>query len=118
MSTTQVIRIREDDTEPLELTVSAEGVTNLDAMTAAVAYFKRVGTEDNHVDGVVLSVASSAARTLRFNPVGAKAGGGNAFDTPGTYQGHLKLTWTGGAVTRHPGDPRQDLRVVVAEKLG
>lgn len=109
MSTAIVIRA--GDTEPLELTVNAAGLLNLDELDSAVLYMRAVGADTNHVDGAALSVVDSAAKTLRFDPVGAAADGGDAFDEAGRYRGYLLLTWTDLDETRHPDNG--DLTVTV-----
>lgn len=114
----QEIEIREDDTEPLEIVLMAAGEPiDLSGVTAAVVYFRKVGAAANHVDGATLTTVDAPNGVARLNPVGAKVGGGNAFDERGTYRGHAKLTLAGGAIMRNPGDPKDDLVVKVAARL-
>lgn len=96
--------IKAEDTEPLEITVNAEGITNLDDLTSAVLYLRERSKTENHVDGATLTVSDSASRTLSFDPEDAKNGGGDALDTRGTYRGYVLITWSDGDVTRHPGE--------------
>ena len=96
------IYLRPGDTEPVTITVDATGLANLAALASATLYMRLVGAATNHVEGAALTIADSATRTLRFDPVGAKAGGGDAFDAPGIYRGYVLLTWTDGDETRHP----------------
>ena len=115
------IHVVAGDTETLTITVGATGLSNLDDLTSAALYLaKRTVASNpdtvettNHVDGATLTTLSSAAKTLTFDPVSAKNGGGNALDAEGTYQGYVKLTWNDGDITRHPAEGR--LIVVVAD---
>lgn len=113
MATTMSITIRAGDTEPLPLTIDAVGLTNLDALDTAVLYARKVNAASNHVDGGALAVLVSADKSLTFNPVGQKSGGGNAFDAPGVYRAYVLATWNDGDETRHPGDG--SLTITVAE---
>ena len=98
------IAIRAGDTEPQIVRIDATNLSNLDDLASAVIYFIREGDDDNHVDGAALVLESSAARTLRFDPVAAAVGGGNAFAQSGKYRGYVKATWSDGDITRHPGN--------------
>lgn len=102
-----VIRIRAGDTEPLEFTISASqagtAIPNLDDVAEVVFYAQKRGAATAHVDGASASVASSPDRRITFDPVGAKNGGGNAFDAEGQYLCYALVTWTDGDTTRHPG---------------
>lgn len=104
MSTTSVIRIKAGDTEPLEFVLGAEGITTLDALATAVLYARKENSSSNHVDAGTCTVVLSSSRTLSFDPVGQKNGGGDAFDAAGKYRCYIKATWGDGDVTRHPGD--------------
>jgi len=98
------ITIKAGDTEPLALTISATGVSTLDNLTAAVLYAQKLGASSAHVDGGTLTVSDSSTRTLAFDPVGQKSGGGDAFDAPGVYRCYVRATWSDADITRHPGD--------------
>lgn len=113
----QTILVRAGDTEPLEITVDATGLENLDSLNAAGLYLREEDASANHVTNGTLVVADSAAKRLSFNPVGQKVGGGDALDEPGVYIGYVRIEWTDGDITRHPGDPALDLRVVVHANL-
>lgn len=113
MSTKSVIRIKAGDTEPLEFVLGAEGVTNLDTLASAVLYARKENSNSNHVDAGTCTVKSSSARTLLFDPVGQKDGGGDAFDAEGRYKCYIKATWDDGDITRHPGD--EHVMVVVGK---
>ena len=97
------ISIRAGDTEPLEITVGATGVSNLDNVSSVVAYFRASGVATNHVDGASCTVSDSANMKVTLDPVGSASGGGDAFADSGTYTGYLLLTWADGDTTRHPG---------------
>lgn len=112
----QTIAVRAGDTEPLDMDLSATGLTTLAASSSILAYFRKRGASLNHVDGVACAVVSGLR--IRFDPVGAKSGGGDAFDSPGLYYGHVKVTWSDADITRHPGDEGQDVRVQVGPVLG
>lgn len=111
MAQQQHIVVKAGDTEPLKIVVGATGLVNLDDVQSAVLYLREVSVATNHVDGVALTVSDSAARELTFDPVGAKSGGGNALDAPGTYLGYVLITWDDADKTRHPGNGM--LRVTV-----
>jgi hypothetical protein len=113
----QTIKVRAGDTEPLELTIDATGLDNLDDLDAAVLYLRKSGESENHVDGATLSVADSATKTLAFDPVNAKNPSGDALDEDGTYSGYVKATWNDADITRHPADPDEDITVIVAANL-
>lgn len=106
----QTITVRAGDTEPLEYTIGATGLANLDALTTATLILWRAGQQDNHVEAAV-DVADSAALLLRFDPVGAKVGGGDALDEPGQYRGYTRCLWSDGDETRHPAE--SDLVITV-----
>lgn len=97
------ITIKKDDTEPLEFTVNASGVDNLDDVNTVEVYARKVGSDANHVDGASGSVSDSANQKVEFDPVGNAADGGDAFDEVGAYEVYLKVTWSDGDFTRHPG---------------
>jgi hypothetical protein len=109
--------IRAGDTEPLEITVSATGVSSLDDADTVVLYAREASAETNHVDGAACTVSDSAAMEVTFDPVGAKSGGGNAFDEPGTYLCYVKITWTDGDITRHPARDDGTLTITVTANL-
>lgn len=94
--------VKAGSTEPMAFSVGAGNLTNLDNLSSAVLYARDVTSGVNHVDGAALSVLDSAEKTLTFDPVDAKNGGGNAFDEPGTYKLYLRATWSDGDITRHP----------------
>lgn len=98
------VSVRVGDTEPLKILVSATGLSNLDNVSSAVLYLREDSASTNHVDGATLTVSDSDVRELTFDPVGAKNGGGNAFDTPGKYRGYVHITWNDGDETRHPAN--------------
>lgn len=98
------ITIKEDDTDPLTFTIDATGISNLDNLSSAAVYARKVGASSNHVDGASASVKTSADQTVEFDPAGNAVGGGDAFDEPGEYKVYVKATWADGDVTRHPGD--------------
>lgn len=98
------ISIKAGDTEPQIIQIDATDLDDLSNLASAVVYFRKEGETTNHVDGVALTVESSASRTLRFDPVDAKNGGGNAFDAVGKYLGYVVATWSDGDITRHPGN--------------
>jgi len=96
------IYIRAGDTEPLILSLSATGLTDLTDLTTAVLYARKKGATTNHVDGGTL--AKTSGLSLSFDPVGQKSGGGNAFDAAGQYECYILATWSDADTTRHPGD--------------
>ena len=108
--------LRAGDTEPIDVTIGAAGLANLDSLTSAVLYARLEGAETNHVAGGAMSVKDSATRTLEFDPVGKKVGGGDAFDAPGSYDIYVLATWSDGDETRHPGGPNF-LQLVVTENF-
>lgn len=112
----QTITVRAGDTEPLDIVISATGLTDLQDLDTAVMFLRRDGESVNHVDGVELQIPDSAALVVRFQPIDAKTGGGNALDAPGRYRGHVLATWSNGKETRHPDD--SDLVVVARGALG
>ena len=79
---------------------------------------RRFETADGtqHVDGATGTISDSANLQVELDPVGAKSGGGNAFDAVGSYTGLVKLTFSDGDITRHPGDG--DLQVFARDKRG
>ena len=97
----KTIELWAEDTEPLEVTVSAAGVSTLDNVSSVAWYFTDEGGTA-HVDGAAGTVSDSANMKIQLDPVNAKSGGGNAFDAAGTYEGYAKLTWSDGDITRHP----------------
>jgi hypothetical protein len=109
------IYIRAGDTEPVTFAISATGLENLEGLDTATFYARRLGQVSNHVTAGTLTVAVSADRTLTFDPVGEKVGGGNAFDEPGTYDFYALALWDDGDETRHPGKETEFLRVEVLE---
>lgn len=109
-----IIHIRAGDTEEIDIIVGATGISDLSALTTATFYARKEGATANHVTAGAMSIADSAAKKLRFDPVNQKVGGGNAFDAAGTYDCYCKLTWSDGDVSRHPG--KEDfLQVIVTE---
>lgn len=98
--------VRAGDTEPLEITVNATGVTTLDDLTTAVLYARVDGETTNHVDGGACSVLVSADMTLTFDPDGEGPDGGLAFDLdvtePTKLLCYVLITWSDGDETRHP----------------
>jgi len=107
----QNILIRAGDTEALTITVDAGNLSNLDNVQTAALYMRERGASSNHIDGASLTVTDSANRELSFDPVGAKVGGGDAFDVPGVFRGYVVLTHSDGTTTRHPSET--DLGVTV-----
>lgn len=107
------IKIVAGDTEPLEVVISAQGLANLDDLSSGEAYFWLEDSNTNHIDGASVTVSSSSDRKVQLDPVGAKAGGGNAFDAAGTYIGYIKITWADTDTSRHPGSESEFLRVIV-----
>lgn len=109
------IRIQAEDTEPLEIFIDADGISDLTDFQSGEAYFweedAAVGT--NHIDGATVSVSDSDNQLVSLDPIGAKSGGGNAFDTAGTYYGYVKITWSDTDITRHPGNSSEYLKVIV-----
>lgn len=100
----QLITVRAGDTEPLDITLGATGVADLTSLASADLYLRKEGASTNHVDGVALTIPDTAALVVRFDPVDAKSGGGDALDTPGRYRGYVLATWSDGDLTRHPDD--------------
>lgn len=97
------ITIKAGDTEPLEFSVGATKLDNLDDVSAIVMYARKRKAAALHVDGAACSIVDSADLIVSFPVIDAKSGGGNAFDVEDSYQCHVKLTHTDGQVTRHPG---------------
>lgn len=110
----QHIEIVVNDTEPLMIVIGARGVTDLSDLTTAVFFVREINAATNHVNGVLMATDSSVDRRLRFDPVNAKAGGGNAFDTVGSYEAYVRMTWSDGDITRHPGGSKKLTIKVVA----
>lgn len=102
MSTT--ISVRAGDTEPVDVTISASGLSDLSDLDSAVLYARKAGSPTNHVAAGALTVADSSARKLTFDPAGKKVGGGDAFDEVGIYRVYVLATWTDGDQSRHPAD--------------
>jgi len=98
------ITIKAGDTEPLPLTIAATGLTDLTLLTSATLYARRSGSSTNHVTAGALTVPDTGELTLMFDPLGAKVGGGNAFDAPGVYKCYVKAVWNDADITRHPGE--------------
>lgn len=116
--TKRVIYLKPGDTEPLEITVSATGLSNLDniAGTNGVLVYARLrGAATNHVDGGDGTVSDSATKKVSFDPTAQAVGGGNAFAAAGTYEVYVKLTFSDGDEIRFPGKNEENLRVVVDE---
>lgn len=90
-------------TEPEEIVLSATGLDNLNALSSAVLYM-RDDDDALLVDGHQLTVKDSATRKLEFDPANAKVGGGNPFDTAGTYHAYIKTTWSDGDVQLFPDE--------------
>lgn len=108
----QTVTIRAGDTEPLEVCISATGLSNLDELVSAALYMRRLGDAANHLNGAALSVVDSSNMMLRLDPTGAAVGGGDAFTEPGTYVGYILATWGDLDETRHPGDDDLVVRVI------
>ena len=98
------ITIRAADTEPLTVTISADGLSDLTAASTATLYARRKGSTTAHVDGAACTIPDTNALDITFDPVGAAVGGGDAFDVAGEYECYVKVTWSDGDITRHPGD--------------
>lgn len=111
----QTITVRAADTEPLDITLGATGVSDLTGLSTAVLYLRKDGASTNHVDGAALTVPDTSGLVVRFDPAGATSGGGDALDSPGRYRGYVLATWDDGDETRHPDD--DDLVVVVTANL-
>lgn len=111
----QTITVRAGDTEPLDITIGATGLSDLTSLDTAVLHLRKDGAATNHVDGAALVVPDEDGLVVRFDPLDAKVGGGNALDTPGRYRGYVLATWTDGDETRHPAD--SELVVVVRGTL-
>lgn len=109
------IYVRAGDTEPLEMTVGATGVSTLDDVSTVVLYARETRSTENHVDGASCTVSDSSAMEVTFDPLNNKSGGGNAFDVAGRYRCYLKITWSDGDITRHPAQDDGTLDVVVTE---
>lgn len=114
--TSKHIAIRAGATEPLEMQLTAEGLDDLESVVTA-RIFIQDEAEETHVDGDLLTIVSSPDRIVRFDPVDAKVGGGNAFDEPGTYRAYIELTHIGGRTTHYPGNESRDLVAVVSPVL-
>lgn len=109
--------VRAGDSEPLEITVNATGLSNLDDLDSAVLYARVDGATTNHVDGGTCTVASSANRTLSFDPTGQGPDSGLAFDLDITETTRVRcyvlLTWTDGDETRHPAKEDNTLDLMI-----
>lgn len=120
MGRTAITYVRAGDTEPLEITVDATGLDNLDDLDSAVLYARIYGSETNHVDGATCSVASSANKTLTFDPTGNGPDSGLAFDLdvtkPTRVQCYVRLTWNDGDETRHPAKEDGSLDLWITPK--
>ena len=110
-----VITIRAGDTDPLDINVDATGLDDLTEVDSAVLYMRKDGESANHVDAEALTIPNTANKVVRFDPVNAKVGGGNAFDTAGRYRGYVKITFTDDDESRHP--EHDDLVVNVIANL-
>lgn len=115
MARTAITYVRAGDTEPLEITVSAVGVTDLTAATNAVLYARETSGSTNHVTAGACTIPDTAEMVVSFDPVDAKVGGGNAFDAPGTYRCYVRITWSDGDTTRHPAKDDGTLDITVTE---
>lgn len=96
--------VKAGQTEPIEFTLDANNIDDLDDLDTAELYVRKNGETTNHVDGVALSVKDSAAQLLQFNPDGNAADGGVAFDETGLYLIYVKATWNDNDETRHPDE--------------
>lgn len=119
MAEVQTIYVRAGDTEPLEIAVDATGLDDLTGLASAVLYMRKTTATTNHVDGATVTVPDTAVKQVRFDPDSNGPGGADAFaiGDEGTYRGYVKITWSDGDVTRHPGDPGEDLRILVSQGL-
>lgn len=99
------LKIKAGDTEPIMFNVDLSGVDNLDNVSSAALYARKKSTSKNHVDGATATVSDSANKELSFDPESNAADNSNAFDTgdEGHYRVYVKLTWSDGDITRHPG---------------
>lgn len=116
MTGTDVLYVRAGDTEPLELTISADLIDgdpleDLDGLDVATLFVRKRGESTNEVDGASLSVVDSGTMRVRFDPVANGPDGENAFKEPGSYNGYIVALWLTGRETRHPG--RTDLNIIV-----
>lgn len=111
----QTITVRAGDTEPLTINVDATNLTDLANASSAKLYLRKAGESSNHAEASVTIV--SGAKKVTFDPAGAASGGGDALTEAGTYKGYVKITWTDGDVTRHPGDDDDDLTITVTPNL-
>jgi hypothetical protein len=108
MARSTITYVRAGDTEPLEITVGAAGVTDLDELTSAVLYGRVDGEEANQIDGEECTVADSETMLLSFDPAGAGPEGGDAWDLapdegePVRIRCYVLLTWSDTQTTRHP----------------
>lgn len=107
------LTIKAGDTEPITWKIDLTGESNLDNVSSAVLYARKVGATSNHVDGATATVSDSANKELEFDPVGNATDGSNAFDTgdEGTYRTYTKVTWSDGDITRHPGEDFREWEV-------
>lgn len=115
MARQRIAEIRAGDTEPLEITIDAVDLDDLAEFASGALYARKSGASTNHVDGAEVTVADSAAKTVRFDPVGAGPAGADAFGIgdEGSYDVYVQITWSDGDETRHPGGT--PLRLVVTE---
>lgn len=116
-SRTELTYVRAGDTEPLEITIGANGVSNLDDASTVVLYARKEGADTNHVDGATCTVSDSAAMTVSFDPAGNGPSGADAFAVgdEGRYDCYVKITWSDGDETRHPAKDDDTLDLVVTE---
>ena len=84
-----------------KITLAATSLTNLD-VTTAVLYLENVADGVKKVDAGTMVISDSANRKVTFDPLAQGAPSGDAFDTAGTFRGHVKATWSDGDITRHP----------------
>jgi hypothetical protein len=108
MARSTITYVRAGDTEPLEITVGAAGVTDLDGLTSAVLYGRIDGEATNQIDGAACTVADSATMLLSFDPAGAGPSAADAWDLapaegePIHIRCYVLLTWSDTQTTRHP----------------
>lgn len=129
MATSKHIKLRTGHTEPLTgyLTLTATADLATGDLSTLKMYARESSASTNHVDGVAVSSFSVASVdngdgtyavtiTYTFDPVDAKNGGGNAWDTAGTYDCELDADWADADITKHPPEALA-LTVVVADSL-
>lgn len=118
MARSRLQHVRAGDTEPIDITIGATGLSDLDNLTTATLYARKQGAATNHVDGGTLTIKDSALKSLSFDPVGQKLGGGDAFGAgdDGLYDCYVLVVWADGDQTRHPSGP-DFLELNVTENL-